>query len=146
MENSRKYLRLYSIFILIFAAYTLITLAVEVLFAAFDNVEIPEGAPENVGLIAQIVILSISFILLLPQLYVGLKGLKMAKYPNSSRGHIIWAMILLVFAVLGSISPIKNLISGTNARENFGTVTTCLVEISIYFEYIRYAKAVAEDN
>ena len=82
----------------------------------------------------------------MPQLYVGLKGLKMAKYPNSSRGHIIWAMILLVFAVLGSISPIKNLISGTNARENFGTVTTCLVEISIYFEYIRYAKAVAEDN
>ena len=146
MENSRKYLRLYSIFILIFAVYTLITLAVEVLFEAFDNVEIPEGAPENVVLIAQIVILSISFILLLPQLYVGLKGLKMAKYPNSSRGHIIWAMILLVFAVLGSISPIKNLISGTNARENFGTVTTCLVEISIYFEYIRYAKAVAEDN
>lgn len=146
MENSRKYLRLYSIFILIFAVYTLITLAVEVLFATFDNVEIPEGAPENVVLIAQIVILSISFILLLPQLYVGLKGLKMAKYPNSSRGHIIWAMILLVFAVLGSISPIKNLISGTNARENFGTVTTCMVEISIYFEYIRYAKAVAEDN
>ena len=146
MENSRKYLRLYSIFILIFAAYTLITLAVEVLFASFDNVEIPEGAPENVVLIAQIVILSISFILLLPQLYVGLKGLKMAKYPNSSRGHIIWAMILLVFAVLGSISPIKNLISGTNARENFETVTTCLVEISIYFEYIRNAKAVAEDN
>ena len=146
MENSRKYLRLYSIFILIFAAYTLITLAVEVLFASFDNVEIPEGAPENVVLIAQIVILLISFILLLPQLYVGFKGLKMAKYPNSSRGHIIWAMILLVFAVLGSISPIKNLISGTNARENFGTVTTCLVEISIYFEYIRYAKAVAEDN
>ena len=96
MEQSRKYLKLSSILVLIFSGLTLINIIYELVFAEFTDVEIPDGMPANILLITKIVIAVISVLLLLPRLYIGFKGLKIANNPDSSRGHIIWGMIDVV--------------------------------------------------
>ena len=81
--------------------------------------------------------------MLFPQTYIGIKGLKIAEKPNSSKGHIVWGVILLVFAVLGLLSPLLALVQGNG--EAFGNVSEVLsmaVDIMILFDYVKYARAV----
>ena len=81
---------------------------------------------------------------LLPQIYVGVKGVRMAKNPNGSKGHIIWTCILFAFAVVNLISPLVGLVQGTGS-DNFGRVFSYLLEIAIYYDYIKYATAVSKE-
>ena len=104
--EKRKHLKWSSVAVLAFAVFTLLELVSEILLGELNNAEIPEGAPSNVLLITKIFLLCVSVLLTLPGLYVGFKGLKMAKTPDNSKGHIVWAKILLVIAVLSLVSPI----------------------------------------
>lgn len=146
MEQNRKQLRISSLIVLLFAAVTLVQIISEVLFGDLESAVIPEGAPENILLITQIVLLVISLVLLLPQIYVGLKGLKVAKTPNSSKGHIVWAIILLAISILNMITPVVDIVKGGNAFDNLSSFFSYLLEATIFFEYIRYARAVAKGN
>ena len=145
MEQSKKYLKLYSVVVLLFAGFTLIQMVLSLIFGDINNATIPEGAPENILDIAKIVILVITVLLLLPQVYVGIKGLRVAKKPNASKGHIIWAEILLVLAILAAISPIAKIIAQGGLYENLSTFFSIVVEISMFFDYIKYAKAVRKE-
>ena len=98
MEQTQKSLKLSSIFVLLFAGLSMVEIVAELLFGEINSVVIPEGAPENILMITKIILLAVSLLFLLPQLYIGIKGLKIAKCPDSSKGHIIWAAILLTFS------------------------------------------------
>jgi hypothetical protein len=81
----------------------------------------------------------------LPNIYVGIKGLLIAKKPNCSGGHIIWAIILLAFA---SFALIENGIAlGKNGfvYENISAFLSVAVEVLVFAEYIRYAIAVKKN-
>ena len=143
MEQTRKHLKTTSIIVLALAGLTLLNLLFELFFGELKNAEIPAGSPDNILLIAQIFVLVVSLLMLLPQVYIGIKGLKMAKNPDSSKGHIVWGVILLVFAVLGLLSPLLALVQGNG--EAFGNVSEVLsmaVDIMILFDYVKYARAV----
>ena len=142
MEQSRKNLKLSAIAVLAWAGATLIGLISELLYGEINSAAIPEGAPDNILLITKIFLVSISLLLLLPQVYVGIKGLRIAKNPNSSKGHIVWAVILLVFAVLGIIDPIVNLAKSGDTFNDIRSLSSIVLEIVIYFEYIKYAREV----
>ena len=98
MEQSRKNLKLSSIIVLILSVFYAIQLVCELMFGEINNATIPEGAPDNILLITKIVLASIAGLLLIPNIYIGVKGLKVAKNPDSSKAHIVWAIILLVFS------------------------------------------------
>ena len=87
--------------------------------------------------------LVLTLVLLLPQVYVGLRGLRIAKNPVPAKGHIIWATILLVLTALGLIEPAAAMVKGAFS-ENFSTVARILLEVAIYYDYIKSAKAVAK--
>ena len=142
MEQSRKNLKLSAIAVLVWAGATLIGLISELLYGEINSAAIPEGAPDNILLITKIFLVSISLLLLLPQVYIGIKGLMIAKNPNSSKGHIVWAVILLVFAVLGIIDPIVNLAKSGDTFNDIRSLSGVVLEIAIYFEYIKYAREV----
>ena len=142
MEQSRKNLKLSAIAVLAWAGATLIGLISELLYGEINSAAIPEGAPDNILLITKIFLVSISLLLLLPQVYVGIKGLRIAKNPNSSKGHIVWAVILLVFAVLGIIDPIVNLAKSGDTFNDIRSLSSIVLEIVIYFEYIKYAREI----
>ena len=100
MEQTRKYLKLSSIAVLALAFFSLLQIVSELLYGDLNNAAIPEGTPENVLLITKIFVFAVSLLLTLPNIYIGIKGLRIAKKPNSSKGHIVWAIILLAFAAL----------------------------------------------
>ena len=144
MEKAKKFLRIESIIILFFAGLSLINLVTELVFADFDNIVIPEGSPENILLIAKICFFVISFVILLPNIYIGIKGLKMAKNPDSSKAHIVWAKVLLIINLLALVSPIINIVQQVNVGGNVSTVLSLAVNIIIFCDYIKYAKAVSK--
>ena len=144
--ETRKHLKLSSIVILLFAGFSLLQIVSELWFGDLNNAAIPEGAPNNVLLITRIFVVGVSVLLLLPSVYVGVKGLKMAKNPDDSKGHIVWATIILVIAVLNLFDPILGFINQKNTTETLGALFSVLLEISIYFDYVKYAKAIAKEN
>ena len=144
--EKRKHLKWSSIAILAFAVFTLLELVSEILIGELNNVEIPEGAPSNVLLITKVLLLCVSVLFTIPSLYVGFKGLKMAMTPDNSKGHIVWAKILFLLAVLSLAAPVFDFINKADAVESLGGLFSVLLEIVIYFDYIKHATAVAKEN
>ncbi len=142
MEQTRKYLKLSSIAVLALAGFSMLQVVSELLFGEFVNAAIPEGAPDNILLITRIFLFSFALLLTLPSIYIGIKGMRIAKKPNSSKGHIVWAIILLVFAALSLISPVVDFINNGFKQGNISEFLSIAVEVTVFFEYIKYAIAV----
>ena len=142
MEQTTKRFKTASLMVLLFAGLSLLETVSELLFGELNSAEIPEGAPENVLMITKIILLVLALLFLLPKLYVGLKGLRVAKNPNTSKGHIVWAMIIFVFAVLDLIKPVSGLFTQGFAYESLSTITSVVLELVIYYEYIKFAREV----
>lgn len=143
MARSSKALKITSIVILILTAMTLLELATELFLGDFKNVPIPEGSPDNIIFITQMFVLAVSFILLLPQIYVGFKGLKVANNPDSSKGHIFWATIIFIILISNLISPILALVKQEEVGQNIRIILRTAVEVIVYYDYIKYARDVA---
>ena len=81
--------------------------------------------------------------MLLPQAYIGFKGLKMAKNPDYSKGHIIWGIILFVLTFLELLPPFVAFLQGDgSAFENVADFLSIAVDAAVLFEYVKYAIAV----
>ena len=147
MEQARKKLKTSSIIVLALAGLSLLNLIFGIFFGdlntELNNATIPDGSPDNVILIAKIFVLVVSILMLLPQLYIGLKGLKMAKKPDSSRGHIVWGIILIVFTAMGLFSPLSAFLQGDgDAFANVAEFMSIAVDVVVLFEFVKYARAV----
>ena len=142
--DSRKGLKMSSIVVLIFAVVSVLNIVSELLFGDLNNAEIPAGSPDNILLITKIILLAVSFVLLLPQIYIGLKGLKLAKYPDSSRLHIVIGIILLVLTAVDLISPMISVIKMESVFQNVSELCGVIVEVMVYYEYVKYARAVSQ--
>lgn len=146
MEKTRKNLKITSIVLLIFAGSSLLNILGEIFFGEINNAAIPEGAPENILLITKIILLVFSTLLLWPQIYISIKGLKIAKSPDASKRHIFWATVLLVLSIIGLISPVRELLDGASVYQNTGSILSILIEVCLYYEYRKYAKEIAKAN
>lgn len=146
MNNTRKHLKFSSLAILALAGFSLVNIVSELLFGELNSAEIPAGSPDNVLLITKIILMTLSFLCLLPQVYIGIKGLKVAKNPDSSKGHIVLGTILLVFAIIGLVSPLVAVIKQDSVFENASALLSILIEAAFLYDYVKYARAVAEAN
>ena len=144
MTESRKQLKIASYLVLLFAAISTIRLALAICFGELNSASIPEGSPENILLITKIILVVVSAAILIPQFYVGFKGLKVAKKPSKAKAHINCAIVLLVLTVLSLIEPVVGIVLQKGAGDYIGTLLDLILEGIIYFDYIRYAKAVAK--
>lgn len=124
------------------AFFSLLQIVSELLYGELNNAVIPEGAPENILPITKIVLFSVALLLTLPNIYIGIKGLRIAKKPNSSKGHIVWAIILLVFASLSLIEQGVGFIHDGFNFENISAFCSIVVEVTVFVEYFRLAIAV----
>ena len=145
MEQAKKHLKWTSIALLALAGSTLLQIVAELLFGDLNNAEIPAGSPDHILMITKIILLGFSCVMLFPQVYVGVKGLLVVKAPNASKGHIVWAIILFVFTLVDLLSPAFALVMQDNVNENLSLLLGGLVEASVYFDYIKYAKVLARE-
>ena len=139
MEQSRKRLKITSLIVLLFAALTLLNIVSELLLGDINDVAIPEGAPANILLVTKIFVTVVTVLLLLPQVYIGLKGLKVAKHPDKSKTHIVWGIILFALAIIGLISPAVAVIKQEAIFANVSQMLSVLVEVLVFFDYIKAA-------
>ena len=146
MEKTRKNLKITSIVLLIMAGSTLLNILGEIFFGELNSSAVPEGAPASILLIAKIILLAVSALLLWPQVYVAVKGIKVAKNPVGTKSHIFWATVLLVLSIVSLISPVLELVKGEAAYQNVGSVLSLLIEACLYFEYVKFAKEIAKAN
>ena len=143
MEQLKKHLKISSIVVLFFTLGTVFNIIAGLM--ELNTLNVPEGAPDNTLMITQIILIVVSAILILPQIYIGLKGIKIAKKPNSSKSHIVVAIILFIFTLLSLLSSSFTLIEGMS-NEGIGTLLGIAIEASVYFDYIMAARAVAKEN
>jgi hypothetical protein len=137
MEQTKSNFKITSILVLILAGLSLVQTVVMLAFG-FAN---PGNVPEQAVLITKILVAVISLLLLLPQVYMGVRGLKLVKNPDpAANAHIIWAIILFVFSVLALISPVKALIGGADIGASISSIFNVLIEVLVFGEYIKYAK------
>ena len=146
MEKTKKNLKITSVVLLIMAGFLLLNILAEICFGEINNAAIPEGAPGNIVLIAKIILLAISSLLLWPQIYISIKGIKIANNPDASKRHIFWATVLLILSVIALISPVVDLLNQVSVYQNIGAVLSILADVILYFEYIKYSKAIANAN
>lgn len=140
MEQERKQLKTSSWIVLLFAGLTLVQIIAELLFGEMNSM----GAPDNILLITKMVLLGFSVLFLLPKAYVGFKGLRIAKKPNASKGHIIWAGIIFVLSVLSLLDPAIAILKREGVAGNASAFFSILVEVVIYYDYIKHARAIAK--
>jgi hypothetical protein len=148
MENTRKNLRTVSIVVLALAGLSLLSVLFETFFGelheTLKGAAIPEGAPDNIVMITKVFVLVISVLLLIPQVYIGIKGIKIAAKPDDSCAHIVWGIILIVINAGGLISPFIAFLQGNEAFGNGAEILSILVDIGILFEFVKLSKDVRE--
>ena len=141
MTNSRKNLRDISTIVLFFAVINCVREVLNIFLVDFKMATLPEGATEGLVLVTQIVMAAFALIFLIPDLYVGVKGLKVAKKPDSSKAHIVWATILAVLSVFALLSHISGLAQSGIVNGLINIIGTA-ADVAIYVWYIVCAKQV----
>lgn len=141
MSISRNHLKEASFLVLLFTAFSFIRMIIQV-FVGFEADPTQVGVSHEIIVATMIVVFVVGLILLLPQLYVGVKGMKIAKNPTSSKGHIVWAVILLVFSAFGIISTVTSIAEQINVVDNVITLVDHALDVIVYCMYIKYANRV----
>lgn len=145
MENAKKQLREGSLLVLFFAALSLVRMifdALTIYFTDAKNVPV-EGVTQDIVTISSIAFLVVGIICLIPQVFVGLRGLKIAKEPAATKGHIVWARILMIISIVALVSIIPTLFEPNADLVNgiFGAVD-CILDVVVFGLFIKYANAV----
>ena len=144
MEQAKKQFKTSAYLVLLFAGISLFNIITELTLGDINSAVLPDGAPANTLQITKMIILAITAIILLPKFYVGIKGLQIVKNPVSSKKHITWAMIILVFEAIGIIDPALSALNQGFTSELFVDFADVALEVIIIYEYIKYAKEVAK--
>ena len=126
---------------LILAGLTFARILLELIFTDF-NASAAEGVTKEFWVAAVIIVAAISFLLLLPQIYIGIKGIKVTKNPDSSKGHIVWVVILLVISIIGLVAYVVEAIKTGAFKDNISVIANMLLDVAIYSSYLEYAKKV----
>lgn len=140
MENAKKQLKTYSIVVLLLAALSLVRSLVNIFTTDYSSINV-DGAEEVLN-VALVIAAVISFVVLLPQIFVGYRGLKVSSNPDSKGGYIVWAWILLIIAVIGVISGICSIASSKDMLDTILGIVDAGLDVVIFFFVIKYAKIV----
>ena len=144
MEKARKNIKVTAICII---ALALLKLVASIVNFVTKGVEIPESmiTPEltrDALHAIMVVVWVVTLILHLPSFYVGFKGLKVAKNPDNSKAHIVWATILLVFAVISVLSQVGELSKATDMLDAILKIVDEVCIGVLYIFYILEAKKI----
>ena len=144
MEQKRKNLKVVSAIVLIFTGLTFLRTAVGYLFTDQGIAILPDGSSVILQLIVRLIMVAVTLVFVLPQIYVGVKGLRIAKNPAPAKAHVVWAWILLIVTVLGLIEPVTAIVQRASLSGNAYALFSGLLSVAVYIVYIRCAKAVAK--
>ena len=145
MEKNRKNLKICSIVVLALAALSLVRMIINVCKDGFGDIgQLPEGISEDVAQVALVIVWVIGVLFLIPQIYIGIKGIKLSKNPMPGRGHMVWALVIAVLSVVSLISAISD-ISKVYTFDKLLTVFDLLLNVAIFGMYYYCARQIAKE-
>lgn len=145
MENSRLLLKRLSYLVLFLTSLSAIRLIVDVFMLDFNPTDLPEGTTKGMLIAAQVIVIVLGLILLLPEVFVGVRGIKISKNPDSGKGHIVWSKVIIVLSAIAIIAPVSGLIKGESIATNVLEAIDLLCDVAVFYLYIRVAKQVAAE-
>lgn len=140
-EQTKKNLRIISLCLVIFSIVSLALAAMDLITFWMDR-DNYSGTSDGVVLASIGIVGVMSLLMVAVQIYIGLKGMKVAKEPDSSKGHITWATVLLVLSIIALVSPVMEMIQTKAIVANVVTIIDCLVDVLLYYYFIKWAKEV----
>ena len=84
--------------------------------------------------ITAIITVVLSCVLLLPQVYVGIKGIKVGNGAASSKAPFVWAIILAILSGIAAISGFSTMISAFTFGNILAFVDIAL-DVAVYIFY-----------
>ena len=146
MEKERKSLKELSILVLVFVGLSLIRMVVDVVINGFTSTPLIKGLTQDAANIIFIVSFIISLLFLIPEIYVGYKGIKISQKPNNSKSHIIFAKVIFVLIIISLVGTILELVKGANLAINIFTLADILIDAVLYYLYIKYANKIRKQH
>ena len=142
MEKNKKDLKTISYAILVLVALSLIRIIVDICLNGLPKVDVKGVSPEAANVVA-ILSVVLGFVLLLPQVYVGVRGVKIANGGNSGKWHIIIAYILGICALIAVVSSCITMFKTFNFDTAL-TVVDNILDVAIFALYIIPARKIAK--
>lgn len=142
MNQAKKRLKFISECILILLAVSFVKSILEIFLTDVTIDDVSESLIITSKIIIGLLLTAIIFI---PQLYIGVRGLKIAKNPNSSKAHIVWAVIFAGFAILSIISAIVGMVNTGDIAKNIFGIVNGGIDLAMYSCYIVFAKQVFDE-
>ena len=142
MEKNKKNLKTISYAILFLVALSLIRLIVDICVSGLPKVDVEGVSPETANIMAIITVV-LSFVLLLPQVYVGVKGVKIANGGKGDKWHIVVAFILGICALTAVVSCCISMVKTFNFDTVLAVVDSAL-DVAIFALYIISARKIAK--
>ena len=140
-EQTKKNLRIISLCLVIFSIVSLALAAMDLITFWMDR-DNYSGTSDGVVHASIGIVGVMSLLMVAVQIYIGLKGMKVAKEPDSSKGHITWATVFLVLSIIALVSPVMEMIQTKAIVANVVTIIDCLVDVLLYYYFIKWAKEV----
>ena len=152
MSKNRKRLQIASLIILTITLFILVRNIVNVSIHGFEATTIPEelietGVTLETLTIVNIILFVVSLLILIPDAYVGIKGLQIVKSKTEKKSHITLAKIFVVLYGLTFVSTCMSFTTTTNLPLTIISLVVELFATLAFLFYAIYAKKVGlEDN
>ena len=145
MEKAKQNLKVISWALLALVVLAVITNTITLCANGLPQVnEVPEGITKEIADVIAIITCVIGYIVFIPQIYVGIKGVKISNGADASgKAHKIWAIILGVFAVISVISGLSDFANGFDASKLI-SVANAALDVALYVLYYIYADRIAK--
>jgi hypothetical protein len=143
MNKDRKNLKDLSIIILVFAAISLVRIIVDLCVFGLNASNVPvEGVSEDMVRTATIIAFVLALLLLIPDVFIGIRGIKEANNPTGKKGHITWALVLVILSLIATISAVIDMFNGFDVGKLLEVIDVA-IDVALFYFYYVAAKKVA---
>ena len=149
MEN-RKNLHDYGLVLIILGVLHFFMYVSTIISSIVSGEMAAEFAKQNAGLAVKIVtgvVFAILAFIVLADVIIGIKALKVSKNPTADKGHIVAAKVFFVLSVIAAVAALISIFGATK-----DTIIDCILNLSsstlgacVYVIFIKAATAVRKD-
>ena len=141
--DKKKDLKVVSIVILALLGLSLIRMIVGACINGIPQIQATEGLTKEMIQVASIIAFALTFVFLLPQVYIGVKGIKIANGGAFGKAPFVWTIILAILAAVATVSAIADMFKVFN----FDTIllaVDCALDVALYVCYYLCIRNIAK--
>lgn len=149
MEKAQKNFRTLGILLIILAALDVLQLALNSAISlvngsfekALNNVD---AAYHDAIKIFMFVLLGISVVSMLIQVFLGVRAIQISKVPSKATLHLSIAKFLMVLNIVLAVIVAISIIGSDDIKSDIITLVLCIVDACIMYSYLKDGRSVRE--